>query len=477
MTDSYQELYLGEESGSYHLTITAFENIFFSVLGVLIGVLCGWLLYRMVRAFLPVRPHWGTPLLAVTIGISAVMVIWVGDPNLLYTLPFYVAGFMLSTRGDRVGRITLCFIFFCMSMSIAALLDTYIGYGFLNRNTDLATRCGRLIITLAIYLGFHRFLPKEPPLLSRNLWMLTLALSLLPMAALCSTVLLTYPRWESEAVLNVSLRVGMGILPFVLITSIVLLAAIIVLARQNAMEQEQALAAQRAFYYEGLQQQDQQLRQLRHDLRNHITAAAGLLELGKVEEARAYLDELGESRALSRPRRFCENETVNIVLAAKADALAQSGIAADFQVALPADLAIADTDLCALLGNALDNALLPALLICECVCIRDIIFASTNEGGGSHVGIPCTSARMDRRPRQLENHRPGAGHRCGGRFLWRQSLPGMARRGRRTDAGEGRSCRQRGSCCERVGGNARQRRSGGACCWRCFRAWRLHFTD
>lgn len=356
MTDSYQELYLGEESGSYHLTITAFENIFFSVLGVLIGVLCGWLLYRMVRAFLPVRPHWGTPLLAVTMGISAVMVIWVGDPNLLYTLPFYVAGFMLSTRGDRVGRITLCFIFFCMSMSIAALLDTYIGYGFLNRNTDLATRCGRLIITLAIYLGFHRFLPKEPPLLSRNLWMLTLALSLLPMAALCSTVLLTYPRWESEAVLNVSLRVGLGILPFVLITSIVLLAAIIVLARQNAMEQEQALAAQRAIYYEGLQQQDQQLRQLRHDLRNHITAAAGLLELGKVEEARAYLDELGESRALSRPRRFCENETVNIVLAAKADALAQSGIAADFQVALPADLAIADTDLCALLGNALDNA-------------------------------------------------------------------------------------------------------------------------
>lgn len=186
--------------------------------------------------------------------------------------------------------------------------------------------------------------------------MLTLSLSLLPMAALCSTVLLTYPRWESEAVLNVSLRVGLGILPFVLITSIVLLAAIIVLARQNAMEQEQALAAQRAIYYEGLQQQDQQLRQLRHDLRNHITAAAGLLELGKVEEARAYLDELGESRALSRPRRFCENETVNIVLAAKADALAQSGIAADFQVALPADLAIADTDLCALLGNALDNA-------------------------------------------------------------------------------------------------------------------------
>lgn len=356
MTDSYQELYTGDDAGSYHLQITAFENILYSVLGILVGVLCGWLLYRMVRAFIPVRPRWGAPLLAVTMGISAVMVIWIGDPNLLYTLPFYIAGFMLATRGDRVGRITLCFIFFCMSMSTAAMLDTYIGYGFLNRNVDLATRIGRLLVTLAIYLGFHRFLPKEPPLLSRNLWTLALSLSLMPMAALCSTVLLTYPRWESVEVLNVSMRVGLGILPFVLMSSIVLLAAIIVLARQNAMEQEQALAAQREIYYEGLQQQDQQLRQLRHDLRNHITAAAGLLELGKVNEARAYLDELGESRALSRPHRFCDNEMVNVVLAAKADALAQTGIAADFHVELPPHLAIADTDLCALLGNALDNA-------------------------------------------------------------------------------------------------------------------------
>ena len=332
------------------------ETFVYSIIGISAGILCGWLLYLLCRPFVTVRSRRSAVILGATLGGSAVMVIWIGDPNLLYTFPIFTALFMLTTRGDRVGRITLCFIFFCMSMSIAALLDTYIGYGFLNRNTDLATRCGRLIITLAIYLGFHRFLPKEPPLLSRNLWMLPLALSLLPMAALCSTVLLTYPRWESEAVLNVSLRVGLGILPFVLITSIVLLAAIIVLARQNAMEQEQALAAQRAIYYEGLQQQDQQLRQLRHDLRNHITAASGLLELGKIDEARAYLDELGESRALGRPRRFCDNELANVVLAAKAEALEQSGIACDFSVELPASLAIADTDLCALLGNALDNA-------------------------------------------------------------------------------------------------------------------------
>lgn len=135
-----------------------------------------------------------------------------------------------------------------------------------------------------------------------------------------------------------------------------LLAAVIILARQEALEQEHALAAQRDIYYEGLRQQDQQLRQLRHDLRNHITAASGLLELGKLDEARAYLDALGDSKALSRPRRFCDNDTVNVVLAAKANAIEQAGLVSDFQAALPASLPIADTDLCALFGNALDNA-------------------------------------------------------------------------------------------------------------------------
>lgn len=287
------------------------ETFVYSVIGISAGILCGWLLYLLCRPFVTVRSRRSAVILGVTLGGSAVMVIWIGDPNLLYTFPIFMALFMLTTRGDRVGRLAVC---------------------------------------------FRRFLPTEPPQLSRRLWSLVFALSLMPLAALASTVLLTYPRYESEDVLDVSLRVGLGVLPFVLVTSIVLLAAIIVLARQQALEEAGYLASLRENYYENLRAQDQQLRQLRHDLRNHITAASGLLELGKVDEARAYLDDLGESRALGRPRRFCDNELANVVLAAKADALAQSGIAADFQVALPADFAIADTDLCALLGNALDNA-------------------------------------------------------------------------------------------------------------------------
>lgn len=331
--------------------------ILLCIIGISAALLCGLLLYRLVRAFVGVRPRWGAPMLVLGLGGSTGMVIWVGDPNLLYTFPVFLAFFMLATRGDRIGRLAVCFIFFCMMMSIAALLDTYLGYTFHTYQlTDMATRLGRLLVIALIYVGFRRFLPKEPPLLSRRLWGLVLALALMPLAALASTVLLTFPRYESDDALNVAMRIGIGILPFVLLTAIVLLGAILVLARQTVLEQEQALAAQREIYYEGLRQQDASLRELRHDLRNHVTTASGLLALGKTAEARAYLDALSESTALSRPHRYCDNEAANVVLAAKADALAQVDIASDFQIQLPATLPFADTDLVALLGNALDNA-------------------------------------------------------------------------------------------------------------------------
>lgn len=228
------------------------ETFVYSIIGISAGILCGWLLYLLCRPFVTVRSRRSAVILGATLGGSAVMVIWIGDPNLLYTFPIFTALFMLTTRGDRVGRLAVCFIFFCMCMTTAALFDTYLGARIISYVSDLIARIGRCVVFLIIYLCFRRFLPAEPPQLSRRLWSLVFALSLMPLAALASTVLLTYPRYESEDVLDVSLRVGLGILPFVLVTSIVLLAAIIVLARQQALEEAGYLASLRENYYENL---------------------------------------------------------------------------------------------------------------------------------------------------------------------------------------------------------------------------------
>ena len=321
----------------------------------------GFFLYQLCRPFIAFRKgRFWKVLFLLTFAGSSGMVIWIGDPNLLYTLPVYFGLFLLCTKGDLAGRLAVCIIFFCLEMSVCALLDSYLQVlsgDDLYRWYDVATRLARPAVFGTLWLLLRRRFPAQQVRLSRRLWKLVLALAAMPLCALIAVVLLTFQKYESDAVSALALNQGLAVLPFVLVTSIVLLFAVLILADHERLEQSSRLAGLREVYYQGLRQQERQVRQLRHDLRNHLTVVQGLLEKGDAQGAAGYLDQLSGSPALRGGRRFCENETANVVLAAKAEIMERSGITADFAVSLPRELPVADTDLAALLGNALDNAI------------------------------------------------------------------------------------------------------------------------
>ena len=317
----------------------------------------GFFLYQLCTPFVRLRKgRFWKALLFLTLAGSTGMVIWIGDPNLLYTLPVFFALFFLSTRGDRVGRLAVCIIFFCLEMSVCAFLDSYVER-INDLFYDMLVRLARPLVFGPLWLLLRRRLPREPVVLSRRLWKLVLGLAAMPLCALVAVVLLTFRRYESAEVYAVAMNQGMVVLPFVFLTSLVLLFAILILADHERLEQAERLTGLREVYYQGLRQQETQVRRLRHDLRNHLTAVRGLLEQGDEQGAIGYLDQIAGSPALRGTRRLCENEAANAVLTAKADAMEREETVADFAVSLPRDLPVADMDLCALLGNALDNAL------------------------------------------------------------------------------------------------------------------------
>ena len=321
----------------------------------------GFFLYQLCRPFIAFRRgRFGKILLLLTFAGSSGMVIWIGDPNLLYTLPVYFGLFLLCTKGDLAGRLAVCIIFFCLEMSVCALLDSYLqilSRKDLYRWYDVATRLARPLVFGALWLLLRRRFPAEQARLSRRLWQVVLGLAAMPLCALIAVVLLTFQKYESDAASAMALNQGLVVLPFVLITSIVLLFAVLILADHERLERASQLSGLREVYYQGLRQQERQVRQLRHDLRNHLTVVRGLLERDDTQGALGYLDEMAASPALRGGKRFCENETASVVLAAKAEAMERAGITADFTVSLPRELPVADTDLAALLGNALDNAM------------------------------------------------------------------------------------------------------------------------
>ena len=262
----------------------------------------GFFLYRLCTPFVRLRRgRFWKALLFLTLAGTSGMVIWIGDPNLLYTLPVFLALFFLSTRGDRVGRLAVCIIVFCLEMSVCALLDTYVER--INRDAlyDVLVRMARPLVFGPLWLLLRRRLPREPVALSRRLWKLVLGLAAMPLCALIAVVLLTFRRYESVEVYAVAMNQGMVVLPFALLTSLVLLLAILTLADHERLEQAGRLAGLREVYYQGLRQQETQVRRLRHDLRNHLTAVRGLLEHGGEQEAIRYLDQMAGSPALRGP--------------------------------------------------------------------------------------------------------------------------------------------------------------------------------
>lgn len=325
----------------------------------LIG-LSSLLLYRIASHFMVVRPKWWWRcILGLTFGCASGMVIWIGDPNLLYTLPFFFFFSLLCTEGDFVGRLAVTAIFFCIIMPICALLDTYLLNVLWNSYSayNILTRLARPAAFALLYLLLHRRMSQETVSLPRQLWTLILGLSLLPLFAMMAEVLLSYPKWESSMAHTMALSQGMVILPFTCITAVILLFVILTLADHEQLEQEVHLAGLREIYYQGLQREHNQVCMLRHDLRNHITVVQGLLERGDTEKGMNYLEQLSNSSSLGGSATLCDNETANAVLAAKAQEMQQRGLHGTFQVTLPQNLPIGEIDLCALLGNALDNAM------------------------------------------------------------------------------------------------------------------------
>ena len=320
------------------------------VLWAVMMLLDGLFLYRIVSAFVSVRPKWWSRvgMFWLLCGTSG-MVIWVGDNNLLMTLPVFVAVYLLCTKGELLGRLATAAIFFCLIMSVCALVDTYLG-----RLIDPATtgNLGRLLLYLL--LGRNHGQPLE---LSQRLWKLVLGMSALPFCALGAVVLLTYQRHDSPAVYAVAMNQGLVVLSLVLLSCIVTLRAAGVLADYEKLNQERQLQSLREVYYQGIRREQTQLRTLRHDLRNHLTVVLSLLEQNEHHRAGEYLRQLLGSTALTGGRRLCEHEAANAVLVAKASQMQQLGLTASFQVQLPASLPVADADLVALLGNALDNAM------------------------------------------------------------------------------------------------------------------------
>jgi len=95
----------------------------------------------------------------------------------------------------------------------------------------------------------------------------------------------------------------------------------------------------------------------RHDMRHHFTLLQSLASEERIEGIKEYLQTAQSDIDAITPIRFCENETVNLILSAFATKAKQSEILLTVDAKLPDSLTFSETEICSLLSNALENAI------------------------------------------------------------------------------------------------------------------------
>lgn len=93
-----------------------------------------------------------------------------------------------------------------------------------------------------------------------------------------------------------------------------------------------------------------------HDMHNHIGAIRSLLAADKTDKAIAYLDALQKPVGGIASTLWTGDETVDYLINIRLAAAEKEGIRFDTQIEFPPNTSIGSADLCAVLGNLLDNA-------------------------------------------------------------------------------------------------------------------------
>lgn len=111
-------------------------------------------------------------------------------------------------------------------------------------------------------------------------------------------------------------------------------------------------------YYEEINNRYTEIRMLRHDINNHLSAMSLLLKEGRTEEAKKYLQDITNDLASTMSVERTGIHALDMILWNKISLAQKNNI--NIQLTIDgrlADLLIPDYELCSLLGNLLDNAI------------------------------------------------------------------------------------------------------------------------
>ena len=154
-------------------------------------------------------------------------------------------------------------------------------------------------------------------------------------------------------------------------------------------------------YYEEVENSQQTVRRIRHDIKNHLGVIETLLRERAYDRAEEYLHSL-EQETQVKTKVYCPDSVVNAVLNAKMQKAQEEGIECEYRIDLKESPSMDEIDICSLFSNTLDNAIEACMKIAEREKRRIVLKARSVEGNFSYGIVNSKENRIIERNGGLE---------------------------------------------------------------------------
>lgn len=278
--------------------------------------------------------------------------------------PIYMALYFFNVRDDRFKTLFLYLLvtdYLMILRGISCYIEAHLFYrpGMTFESwTSAALSLAVLAVSSPFMFRFfsdarEKVFSTDAPLFWRTAWMLPAFATALVMSftSVTSPEQVQRPRF---------LLARAFLLLCVLVLYSILLDTLDVIRRQAALAEQAAVQEQllnlQQMQHQRLLKHVEEARQARHDLRQHLEVIWAFLEKEDISGLKAYLNAYEQKLPADTLRTFAQNFSVNSVCTYYAEEARKYGFDWDIRMDIPQEIPMSEPEICALLGNLLENA-------------------------------------------------------------------------------------------------------------------------
>ncbi len=327
------------------------------ILRIITGGVSSFYFFLLISCFVPVKEN--KLIKAITlIGMFCIcnVIIYNADiVNISFTMIGFVCVMLFCFEGHPIKKISIVMVLYptvvalnFITREIAAQL-----YFALNQSSFVefiivtiikGTAC---IAWFVIYKVFKNRIQKPYIFIDNKSWLLIDIICLAPLISIFSAIIYT-PYGKQYQVYFTAFGC--------IITSLGMILLIEFIVKSIKVGMENYNLKLEYSYYKELEENQLEIRKMRHDMNNHLSIINSFIKDENLQEATNYFNSLSDKLQVSN-REFCKNSIVNAVINTKYNLAIQNEIDCFINIDINKIIPIDDIDLCSIFANTLDNAI------------------------------------------------------------------------------------------------------------------------